>query len=196
MIEVYLLESPSGRQYVGLTSAGFKTRWRSHTHSARHGSPYALHRAIRKYGAAAFTHRILERMSTEAGARQAERLWIAELGTQTNGYNETAGGDGVLSPSAEARARMGNRKGCSPETRAKIAATLTGRKLGPQTPEHRARIAAANTGNVPTAETRAKISAANTGRKHDPAMCARRGAAISAGKQAGAQARRAAKSAV
>lgn len=49
----------------------------------------------------------------------------------------------------------------SPETRAKISRTLTGKVL---TPEHRANVSAAGMGRVPTAETRAKLSAANTGR--------------------------------
>ncbi len=176
--DVYLLESPSGGRYVGLTKAGVKARWRSHTHAARHGSPYALHRAIRKYGAKAFSLTVIERLTTAAGAARAEQLWIRELDTQACGYNETAGGDGVAEPSFEARARMGNRTPRTAETRARISTALRGRTRGPQTAEHRAKIAAAHKGKTLSDVTRAKVRAANVGKVQSADTRAKRAAAL------------------
>jgi group I intron endonuclease len=140
--EVYRHTSPSGKSYVGWTGHGTAARWREHVKAAVEGSPFPLHRAIRKHGADAFSHETLEVMTTEAGAKRAEQLWIAELGTfGATGYNATRGGDGT----------KGRTYRHSPETRAKIAASsrgprpawigariskaLTGKRLGPQRPE-------------------------------------------------------------
>lgn len=176
--EVYLLESPSGGRYVGLTWAGVKARWRGHTHAARNGSPHAIHRAIRKYGPQAFSVTVLDRLSTAAGAARAEQLWIRELDTRARGYNETKGGDGVAEPSAGARARMGNRTVRTAETRARMAAARTGHPLGPQTKEHRAKIAAALTGRLRSDGTKAKIAAANAGRVQSADTREKRAAAL------------------
>lgn len=76
-------------------------------------------------------------MTTEAGAKRAERLWIKELGTfGRGGYNATTGGDGCI-PSDEARAKMSKaqlrRPPKSPETCAKISAAKIGKKHSPET---------------------------------------------------------------
>jgi len=65
----------------------------------------------------------------------------------------------------------------TPETRAKISATLRGRKLGPHSPEHRAKLSASLRGHEVSPETRAKLSAANRGRKHTPESLAKMSAA-------------------
>ncbi len=135
MFEVYCATSPSGKRYVGLTSRGEAFRWAEHRGAARSGSDLPLYKAIRKYGAQAFRRTILERMTTEAGAKRAEQLWIKELGTfAPGGYNLTAGGDGMLGHVH------------TPEARAKISAAQVGRvhpMLGYQhTPETRARMSA------------------------------------------------------
>lgn len=54
-----------------------------------------------------------------------------------------------------------NKRGMSPESIAKMAATKRGRRL---TAEHRAKIAAGNIGRIVTAETRAKIGAKHAGK--------------------------------
>lgn len=167
MFEVYAHTSPSGKHYVGWTSKGSDARWASHVKAARAGSPLLLHRSIRKYGAGAFTHTLLERMTTEAGAKQAEKLWIRELGAFTpGGYNLTLGGDGIsgmpCSPETRAKISRAN-SGCviTAETRAKISAANKGRKLSPETI---ARQIAARTGSTRSAETRARISLASQNR--------------------------------
>jgi group I intron endonuclease len=91
---VYVHTAPNGKRYVGQTSRG-DSRWHDHVRQASLGSDTAFHRAIRKYGADAFTREVLERMTTEAGAKRAEQLWIARLETRVpQGYNLTDGGDG------------------------------------------------------------------------------------------------------
>ena len=61
----------------------------------------------------------------------------------------------------------------SPETKAKMSAAKTGKKRGPQSPEHIAKAAAAKR----TPEARAKQSAARTGKKQSPEHIAKRVAA-------------------
>jgi len=197
VIDVYCHTSPSGGRYVGLARNGWRVRWNAHVCEARRGSPAAFHRAIRKYGPDAFTHEVLERMTTEAGAKRAEQLWIRELGTRAHGYNETDGGDGVHGLSERARLAIGDRhrgKVVSLKTRALMSAQRLGVRRGPHSAEHRARISAAhvgkklsevtreklrqvNTGKKQTAETREKRAAALRGRKRTPEQCARISAA-------------------
>lgn len=110
---------------------GTKRRWDKHVSDAKRGSAFAFHCAIRKHGANAFTHRLLERLSTQAGALRAEMLWIRELKSfAPSGYNTTMGGDGMT----------GYRY--SQASRAKMAESHRGRSNGPFTPEHRSKISA------------------------------------------------------
>lgn len=157
MFEVYCLTSPNGRRYVGFTSQGSDRRWRKHVTDAQRGSKLPLHNAIRKYGPESFSRSLLERMTTEAGAKQAERLWIKELGTfGSAGYNLTLGGEGMLGhvPSAETRARVGAaRRNLSDELRAKFAETQRGK--------------------IPSLAARARMSEAQRGRKHSPETIAK-----------------------
>ena len=93
---VYLITSPSGKQYVGQTVQEPEVRWRSHVADAmmeRDTSP-AFHRAIRKYGPDAFRHEVLHEGITDQ--ETLNRLEIEEIETRgsfaPNGYNMTAGG--------------------------------------------------------------------------------------------------------
>ncbi len=178
---VYCHTSPSGKRYVGFTSRGADLRWRAHVSDARKGSQFAFHRAIRKYGAENFTHEVLEAMTTEAGAKHAERLWIRELDSYASGYNATFGGDGVLGSvrSSEQRARLSAAKRgstpwnkgrkCTPEECAKNAASHRGQKHSDATKNkmsaaHRAseKTAAHNRAKIgknASAETRSRMSA-------------------------------------
>lgn len=183
MIDVYCHTAPNGHRYVGLSARGIEVRWREHVRAANRGSAHVFHRAIRKYGSGAFAHELLERMTTEAGAKRAEQLWIERLGSQTpDGYNVSSGGE-----SSAGAAR-------TPETRALLAVKCRGWR---HTPEARAKIADAQRGKPSgmrgrkhSAETRAKISASlagnaptlgMSGRRHSPetrekmrASCVRR----------------------
>ena len=97
MAIVYLLTNiENGKLYVGKTKTSLDHRWYAHTYSASKGSPYVIHRAIRKYGKDLFNRRVLSEHDTEEAALVAEREWIAKLGTiYPSGYNMIEGGRGA-----------------------------------------------------------------------------------------------------
>lgn len=108
MIIIYCHTSPSGKRYVGQTKRTMAKRWASHVYDATHpcGQCPTFYRAIRKYGAAAFAHEVLETVETREAANEAEARWIAKLGTRAPaGYNLSAGGD-AADPHPETIARM------------------------------------------------------------------------------------------
>ena len=86
----------SGKMYVGCTQVSLKRRWSQHLSSARKGSSLAIHRAIRKYGGSNFKIECLETTPTIEEMLKAEITQISVFGcTVPNGYNLTAGGEGV-----------------------------------------------------------------------------------------------------
>jgi hypothetical protein len=131
--------------------------------------------------------------ATEQLALADEILWIKIL--HESGYelcNQTSGGDGLVNPSEEVRAKISAKlkgKKLSLETRAKMSASQIGNKntLGKKLPsftaEHRAKIGQSHKRKVVSEETRAKLSAASiangsggirgkgsSGHKHTPEM--------------------------
>jgi group I intron endonuclease len=154
VFEVYCFTSPSGKRYVGFTSRNVDHRWTRHVQSAQSGSACPFHNAIRKYGPKSFTRSLLERMTTEAGAKRAEQLWIKELGTfGPGGYNATRGGDGVIGLVR------------SLEMIAKTAASNRGKV---RSREARANMAEAHRGKFASSEARVNMSNAHKGKKHLP----------------------------
>jgi group I intron endonuclease len=200
VIDAYLHTAPSGRAYVGIASAGWRDRWRSHVFEARQGSTTPLHSAIRKYGPDAFETRVLQVCVNRLEAEAAERYWIKALGThvRNGGYNATDGGEGVSGLSDDARAKIsaaligrtysaqtiermragqvGMVRPRSAEHNAKISAALTGVKRSAETCE---RMSTVRLGTRASAETRAKMSAAHKARERSPDV----GASISAAKR-------------
>lgn len=93
---LYLVTSPVGKQYVGITTLTVNRRMTGHRTAARQGSPYPLHAAIRKYGFDAMKVEVLDECSNLAELHTLEVETIAKLNTQApNGYNLTAGGEGT-----------------------------------------------------------------------------------------------------
>lgn len=94
----------NGKIYIGQTRVGVSARWAQHLSSARGESACPFHRAIRRYGDAAFRVETLETVPvTQLGNR--ERYWIAELGALIGGgggYNVQEGGK----PSADELERL------------------------------------------------------------------------------------------
>ena len=181
MFSVYVLQNTANNKiYVGF-SANPEQRWISErsvaflSKHAEYNNP--LYRAIRKYGWDAFTKQIIEEWPTKEEALEAECFWIEFFRSNTKifgpacGYNLTPGGDNP--PSAKGR-KFPNRgpRTHSPETRAKLSASLAGHECSAET---RAKIGASKIGNkncvgrVMSPETRAKIGAASRGRKHSAA---------------------------
>jgi group I intron endonuclease len=86
---VYLLSSPSGKNYVGIAH-DLPRRLREH--KAR---GHALHAAISKYGIENFATYVLHEVDSWEEAARLEREEIAARDTiAPNGYNLTEGGDG------------------------------------------------------------------------------------------------------
>lgn len=97
-------------RYVGLTTQSFPERLQQHIYDARRGKGATykvnwIRRVLASGGKPEIVH--LETCHDESGMRSRERHWVAyyaALGTRlTNG---TAGGEGVLNPTAEVRAKM------------------------------------------------------------------------------------------
>ena len=100
-----LTNTHNGKVYVGVTSTSVPHRWMRHCADAKRGSPYAIHKAIRKYGPEAFTVQLLEEIEGDRAAlMQAEMRHIAEQGCIfPTGYNLTCGGQGGPPTTEQAR---------------------------------------------------------------------------------------------
>lgn len=123
MLVYCCLNTVTGKVYVGKTAGSVERRWAQHLSSARGGSPILFHRALRKYGPAAFRVRIVATARTEEELNLLEIQTITELGSLVpGGYNLRAGGEGGAHSAA---------------TRATLRAMAQGRRL---TPEHKKRI--------------------------------------------------------
>ena len=135
----------NGKHYIGQTIDTMEERWKEHLYAAkvRQGSP-ALGAAIRKYGADAFDHQVLEVVSTKADANEAEARWVKQLNCRVPyGYNITAGGDGPDFIHEDTKRRIGEAsrarlQAMTPEQRAAYFAT----NIHVWTPERKVRQAA------------------------------------------------------
>jgi group I intron endonuclease len=103
MITVYKATNViNGKTYVGITNKTIRRRFQAHLSFA---SP--IGNALRKYGIKNFFIRYLETARTLNSARRKERLWVKRYDCiSPNGYNLTAGGEGLFNPSAETRAKL------------------------------------------------------------------------------------------
>jgi group I intron endonuclease len=137
----------SGRKYVG-QSSDMPRRWRRHIQLARLGDGRHLYCAIRKYGADAFKFEVLETCCPEM-LNERELHWIAALGTFSDGFNLTIGGDGV----------RGHK--WSDEAKARISASVSAR----MTPEHRKLLSDLNKGRGVSEEAARKMGVTRRGRK-------------------------------
>ena len=85
----------NGKRYVGQTVHSMEKRWGHHVALAKSKNRrhQAFANAIRKHGADAFDHQILEVVSTQESADSAECRWIEQLNCRVpNGYNLKPGG--------------------------------------------------------------------------------------------------------
>jgi group I intron endonuclease len=91
---IYLITNDiNGKQYVGQTTQSLKRRWMEHIWDTNKGSTYAIHRAIRKYGAEHFHIKEIDIASSRSELNDKEKYWIAKLNTMyPNGYNLVEGG--------------------------------------------------------------------------------------------------------
>lgn len=144
---VYAIEnSISHKLYIGQTSRALEERWQDHLKSAAAGSLTPFHCAIRSYDPAIWLLTVLNEASNQTELDKLERAAIASFQTQNrkHGYNILAGGND--SPVHHA------------EVRAKISATLKGRK---RSPESIAKQMASRKGFKHSEETKKRIAEAN-----------------------------------
>lgn len=100
MIVYFARNRVNGKGYVGKTKRSLEARVDEHLRYAKNGCPWLFHRAIRKYGADAFTWSVLLDLTgthySEGDLGLLEEQFIFELGTfGLNGYNMTRGGEGT-----------------------------------------------------------------------------------------------------
>lgn len=124
---IYKATGKCGRGYIGLTRQGIEIRWKQHMKFARRGSPQAIHRAIKKYGADWFTVEAICECYSEKEAVVCEKAMIASHNTFAPngfGFNLTTGGDYAVAHAPR-----------TAETRAKLSAALKGKKQSPERAE-------------------------------------------------------------
>lgn len=105
---LYRLKFPNGKSYVGITTHSAQKRFAKHCEMAVAAHSSALARAIRKYTPAAVEVKSLADLDDWELLCLAEQEAIDLFRTHTtrNGYNMTSGGDGVVDPDDEVRAKM------------------------------------------------------------------------------------------
>lgn len=97
---LYLLTSPTGKSYIGISSKTTEKRWAKHVeHAMGKRDNGALYSALRKYGSESFTVRTLVICNDWDYLCELEIRAIEAFGTRSpGGYNITAGGEGVTGP--------------------------------------------------------------------------------------------------
>lgn len=85
---VYVLTSPSGKQYVGQTVQTARKRFSGHKCAAKRLPELLISKAINKYGADNFEVSNIDEASNAIDLEGKEAFWINELGTMSpKGYN-------------------------------------------------------------------------------------------------------------
>lgn len=86
----------NGKPYIGKTEYSLEHRWNRHLSSARNGSKFRFHSAIRKYGEDCWNLSVIETYQTEDEnfINEKETHFIKLFESDTKGYNATSGGTG------------------------------------------------------------------------------------------------------
>ena len=150
--ELYSLEFPNGKRYIGMSTHGTQRRWKGHCAAARGGLNRPVNEAIRKYGAENVVVRTLV-VGTLDYIKELEIKAIAAFQTtdRAHGYNLGLGGETAPTSNPEVAAKvresMRGNQNCvgfkhTAEIRAKISASRMGNR-GPrgyvQSDEHKAK---------------------------------------------------------
>lgn len=183
--------SVNGNQYVGLTRKGVAARWAQHVRNANRPKTH-LHRAIARYGAAAFTVNEYASALDESVLAELEKLVILQIAPA---YNQTNGGEVTFgrkyNDEAKERIRFANlgkkrtqeqkqrmsevkraQYASQPNLAAAATATLIAfRHLGEQ--KRLAKVAESSRNRIWSQESRAKLSASCMGRKYDAQVIAK-----------------------
>lgn len=161
---LYRITSPSGKQYIGITSMkSVKARWKEHVYTAyNRNSSTVFSAAIRKYGKESFKIEVLLEAPWSV-LNLLEPVAIDQFSTQhPNGYNLMTGGNqprhSSRSKNLLAESAMG--RVVSEKTRKKMSDAQRGRK---QRPEVVAARAEKMRGRKRSAESRKRMSIAHKG---------------------------------
>lgn len=95
--KIYVITSPSKKQYIGITRRSLTIRWRSHCFFAMKSTKRhtVLGNAIRKYGKDSFSIKSIDSACTGSEAGKLEAFYISKLKTMLpNGYNMSPAGAG------------------------------------------------------------------------------------------------------
>ena len=158
---------PTGKVYIG-SSEDLARRWSNHCtllRGNRHDNKH-LQFAWNKYGESAFEFTVIE-LVLVGFCLEREQYWL----DKTQSYNTKCG----FNLARVAGAAMSGRSH-TPETKAKMSQSHTGKPL---TPEHRAAVSRGQIGKIVSAETRTKMSTSKKGTKrpHSPETRAKMSAA-------------------
>lgn len=158
----------NGKLYVGLTTLSVAGRWAAHLHRAAHGSGFALHAAIRKYGAKAFVVEevasLLPGMPFEELCELERKIIAQEDCVAPKGYNLTLGGEGVLGRDVTAKERDRLRGHWTVEKREELAAIVSSAWVPERRAKHSERQKSKDLSFLRTPSVRAKVSAAMKGK--------------------------------
>lgn len=111
---VYIHKFPNGKMYIGITSKKPNARWQNGNGYSKEKQPI-MYNAIKKYGWENIEHIIMFSDLSENDAKSKEIELIKKYNTfykneNSNGYNMTFGGDGVLGHKSSKKVKEYNRK--------------------------------------------------------------------------------------
>jgi len=124
--------------YIGVTTKSIEQRWKMHLNWAKSAKPYKLHEAINFFGVDNFIIEQIDIAEDFEKLKGLEKQYIKNLNCKyPNGYNLTAGGQGVLGITfseetkkklSEAAKRRGNSAMITKEAIEKSRITRIGKK--------------------------------------------------------------------
>lgn len=108
---VYLISSPAGSIYVGMTYKSFEERWNTHRANYRKGQMtcIGLKRAFDKYGIESMTFEVLEDMrgcSVEEVLIREREWWLTFKNMGSNIYNGEPSGRGSVRHTRESKSNI------------------------------------------------------------------------------------------
>ena len=160
MLVYRLTNTINGKVYIGKwVRDTVDLRWQLHVSSAKHDSPYYIHRALRKYGSENFKVEVIHRAKTADELSKMETFFIVlhQSFKSENGYNMTMGGEGQVgrkNSAASIRQQSASLKKTIADSPALQKLLVAGGRahLGlKRSPETCARIKASKQGYVPVA---------------------------------------------
>jgi group I intron endonuclease len=172
MIIYQLTNLLNGKSYIGQTTETPHKRFNRHCKS-----PYALGKAIRKYGRERFECKVLVIANDKAEANYYETGLIEKFNTfGSDGYNLTTGGEGTpglhigrkLSPAHIEAIRQANLGNTNMRGRKWSEEQKQRRRGQPLSEEHKEQLRRFNLGRTRPPETREKVRQAKLGKKRAP----------------------------